>query len=99
MTQVIPPMTQVIPRFVTLFRTLKDGNPIDLGIQYSAPAEAAIPLPGDQVLLPKESAAKAGFSKRVFTVLSRTFVYDEAVYASGCVVLTLSQKEDSGTEK
>ena len=84
-------MTQIIPRYITIFQAIKNGETIDLKLQHTAPAETAIPLPGDEVLLPEEVAKKAGFQKKVFTVVSRRFLYDGLINVAGAVVLTLSQ--------
>lgn len=91
-------MTQIIPRFAIVFDALKDGKRIDLKFQHTAPADVAIPLPGDEVLLPKDVATKAGFTGKVFTVVSRRFLYDGLAGIAGAVVLTLSHSDESATK-
>ncbi len=87
-------MTQIpIPiRFILVFKALRDGEIIDLNFQSNAPAEAHIPLPGDEVILPKEAAIKSGFDTGRFTVTKRQFLYDNLPMGiSGAAALILSQ--------
>ena len=86
-------MTQPVIRFILVFKAMKGGEIVDLGFQYNAPAEAHLPLPGDEVILPKETATKAGFEKRAFTVKKRQFLYDGLpVGISGAAKLVVSQE-------
>jgi hypothetical protein len=78
-------------RFILVFKALRDGEIIDLEYQVNAPAEAHIPLPGDEVLLPEEKSTAKGFTSKVFTVAKRRFLYSGVTGVAGAATLLLSQ--------
>ncbi len=82
----------IMRHIVIIFKAVKKDEVINLDFQTSSPADMAIPLPGDEVELPREVATKAGFSERVFKVISRRFLYHglpEGI--TGAVALMISQ--------
>jgi hypothetical protein len=85
-------MTQMIARHIIIFKVAKKDEIINLDFQTNSTADMAIPFPGDEVELPQEVATKAGFSKKVFKVISRRFLYHGLPAGiAGAVVLILSQ--------
>ncbi len=85
-------MAEIVPRYIVTFSAIKGGNIVDLKFQINSPA-MTFPLPGDEVRLPDEVAKKAGFSKTIFKVASRCFLYTGLPMGiAGAVSLTLSQE-------
>lgn len=83
-------MEQVIRQAIT-FEVVKDGEVIDLGIQYATSVHMALPLLGDEVVLPMDTATGKGFTGNVFVVVKRQFLYTGVVGAAGAVNLILSR--------
>lgn len=85
-------MADVPVRFILSFGVIKDAQLVDLKLQVNAPAEAHIPLPGDNVVVPKAVAEKAGFPVNVFVVAKRQFIYaDLPKGVAGAAMLVLTQ--------
>ncbi len=83
-------MEQIIRQVIT-FEVIKDGETIDLGIQNITSVNMALPLPGDEVVLPMETATEKGFTGNVFKVEKRQFLYAGVTGAAGGVTLILSR--------
>lgn len=86
-------MPQTIIKFLVAFEAIKNGETIEFGAKYVAPVEMHIPLIGDEVVLPMETATEKGFDGNIFTVLKRRFHYAGVTGAAGAVTLILSREQ------
>jgi hypothetical protein len=67
---------QPIPKYILKFVAIKDNKPVEFNFTFTIPSVQQPPVPGDEIQLPEKITSVAGFTKTVFKIQSRRFLFD-----------------------